>query len=115
TGGVISTTGIAGLTLGGGIGWTMGKFGMAVDNLTSAEIVTADGQVRTASDDDDPDLFWAIRGGGGNFGVATSFEYQAHPLSTILGGLIAFPLPDAQKIFDFYRDFTVEVPDQLTT
>jgi FAD/FMN-containing dehydrogenase len=115
TGGVISTTGIAGLTLGGGIGWTMGKFGMAVDNLTSAEVVTADGQVRTASADDEPDLFWAIRGGGGNFGVATSLEYQAHPLSTILGGLIAFPLPDAQKLFDFYRDFTVDLPDDLTT
>src|SRR5689334_6269688 len=84
TGGVISTTGIAGLTLGGGLGWLMGKYGMAIDNLESAEVVLADGRVVTASEDDDADLFWAIRGGGGNFGVATSFEYRAHPVDTIL-------------------------------
>jgi FAD/FMN-containing dehydrogenase len=115
TGGVISSTGIAGLTLGGGLGWTMAKYGMAVDNLTSAEIVTADGQVRTASADDDPDLFWAVRGGGGNFGVASSFEYEVHPLSNVLAGLIAFPLADAPKIFDFFRDFTIDLPDDLLT
>ena len=81
TGGVVSTTGIAGLTLGGGIGWLMPKYGLAVDNLLSAEIVTADGQVFTASAEEHPDLFSALRGGGGNFGVVTSFEYQLHQVS----------------------------------
>jgi FAD/FMN-containing dehydrogenase len=115
TGGVVSTTGIAGLTLGGGLGWLMGKYGMAVDNLRSAEVVTADGQVRTASAGEDADLLWALRGGGGNFGVATSFEYDAHPLSDIFGGIIAYELGDAAKVFDFYRDFTASSPDELTT
>jgi FAD/FMN-containing dehydrogenase len=113
TGGVISTTGIAGLTLGGGIGWLMGKYGMAIDNLRSVEIVTADGQIRTASAEVEPDLYWAVRGGGGNFGVTSSFEYDAHPLSTVFGGIIAFDLPDAPKVFDFYREFTSASPDEL--
>src|SRR5580692_4462475 len=91
TGGVISTTGIAGLTLGGGLGWLMGKYGMAVDNVRSVELVTAEGEIRTASAEEDTDLYWAVRGGGGNFGVASSFEYDAHPVSTVYGGLIAFP------------------------
>jgi hypothetical protein len=112
TGGVISTTGIAGLTLGGGLGWLMGKYGMAVDNLRSAEVVLADGRVVTASEDDDPDLFWAIRGGGGNFGVATSFEYEAHPLETVLGGIAAHPLDAAIEVFDEYRQFTKSLPDE---
>jgi len=114
TGGVISTTGIAGLTLGGGLGWLMGKYGMAIDNLESAEIVLADGRVVTASEADDPDLFWAIRGGGGNFGVATSFEYRAHPLDMIYGGIAAHPLGAAGDVFDFYRQFTKSMPDELT-
>ena len=114
TGGVVSTTGIAGLTLGGGVGWLMGKHGMAIDNLRSVELVTADGEIRTASADEDADLFWALRGGGGNFGVASSFEYEAHPLSTVFGGIIAFDLPDAAKVFDFYRDFTAECPDEVS-
>jgi FAD/FMN-containing dehydrogenase len=113
TGGVISTTGIAGLTLGGGIGWLMGKYGMAIDNLRSVEIVMADGEIRTASAEVEPDLYWAVRGGGGNFGVTSSFEYDAHPLSTVFGGIIAFDLPDAPKVFDFYRDFTAGSPDEL--
>src|SRR6516164_2112770 len=85
TGGVVSTTGIAGLTLGGGEGWLMGKYGLTVDNLLAAEVVTADGEVLIASDQENQDLFWALRGGGGNFGVVTSFEYQAPPMSTVYG------------------------------
>ena len=115
TGGVVSTTGIAGLTLGGGIGWLMGKYGMAIDNLRSVEIVMADGEIRTASAEVEPDLYWAVRGGGGNFGVTSSFEYDAHPLSTVFGGIIAFDLPDAPKVFDFYRDFTSSSPDELVS
>ena len=80
TGGVVSSTGIAGLTLGGGLGWLMGKHGLALDNLLSVELVTAEGKVLRTSKDEEPDLFWAVRGGGGNFGVATSFEYQLHPV-----------------------------------
>jgi hypothetical protein len=114
TGGVISTTGIAGLTLGGGLGWLMGKYGMAIDNLESAEVVLADGRVVTASDADDADLFWAIRGGGGNFGVVTSFEYRAHPVDTIFGGIAAHALASAGEVFDFYRQFTKSLPDELT-
>jgi FAD/FMN-containing dehydrogenase len=115
TGGVISTTGVAGLTLGGGLGWLMGKYGLSIDNLRSAEIVTADGQIRTASDGDDPDLLWALRGGGGNFGVVSSFEFEAHPLSTVYGGVIAFDLSDTAKVFDFFREFTADSPDELVT
>jgi hypothetical protein len=114
TGGVISTTGIAGLTLGGGLGWLMGKYGMAIDNLESAEVVLADGQVVTASDAEEPDLFWGIRGGGGNFGVVTSFEYRAHPVDMIFGGIAAHPLAAAGDVFDFYRQFTKDLPDELT-
>ncbi|MEJ2131065.1 MAG: FAD-binding oxidoreductase, partial [Gammaproteobacteria bacterium] len=89
TGGVVSSTGVAGLTLGGGLGWLMGKYGLAADNLVSAEIVTATGDVLMASADSEPDLFWAIRGGGGNFGVAASFEFQVYPVGpTVIGGLV---------------------------
>ena len=115
TGGVVSTTGIAGLTLGGGLGWLMGKYGMAIDNVRSAEVVTADGQVRTAGADDDADLFWAVRGGGGNFGAAVSIEYDAHPLSMVVGGILAWPLADAPKVIDYYRDFTSTAADEMTT
>jgi FAD/FMN-containing dehydrogenase len=115
TGGVISSTGVAGLTLGGGLGWLMGKYGMAVDNLRSVEIVTPDGQIRTASADEEPDLFWAVRGGGGNFGVVTSFEFDAQPLSMVYGGLVAFDLADAQQVGDLYAEFTPGNPDELTT
>jgi hypothetical protein len=113
--GTVSTTGIAGLTLGGGIAWLMGKHGMAVDNLLSAEVVLASGEVATASDETDPDLFWAIRGGGGNFGVVTSFEYRAHPLATVLGGPVLHPLAAAPRLFSFYRGFAAELPDELST
>lgn len=113
--GVVSSTGIAGLTLGGGIAWLMGKHGMAVDNLLSAEVVLASGEVVTASDDTDPDLFWALRGGGGNFGVVTSFEYRTHPLASVLGGPVLHPLAAAPQLFPFYREFAADLPDDLST
>ena len=114
TGGVVSSTGIAGLTLGGGEGWLMGKHGLTVDNLLAAEVVTADGQVVVASAEHHQDLFWALRGGGGNFGVAASFEYQAHPLATVYGGMVAHPVSRAREVFGFYREFTQAAPDELT-
>ncbi|MGE5135746.1 MAG: FAD-binding oxidoreductase [Gemmatimonadota bacterium] len=114
TGGVVSSTGIAGLTLGGGEGWLMGKHGLTIDNLLAVEVVTADGQILTASARQNQDLFWALRGGGGNFGVATAFEYQAHPVSTVYGGLVAHPVSRAREAFGFYRDLTQTAPDELT-
>jgi FAD/FMN-containing dehydrogenase len=113
--GVVSSTGIAGLTLGGGIAWLMGKHGMAIDNLLSAEVVLASGEVVTASEVTDPDLFWALRGGGGNFGVVTSFEYRTHPLAGVLGGPVLHPLTAAPQLFSFYRDFAADLPDELST
>jgi FAD/FMN-containing dehydrogenase len=115
TGGVVSTTGIAGLTLGGGIGWLMGKYGLALDNLQSVELVTAEGQVLRASAEENQDLFWAVRGGGGNFGVVSSFEYRLFPVGpTVSGGLIAYPFECAREMLRFYRDFTVSIPDEHT-
>jgi FAD/FMN-containing dehydrogenase len=113
TGGVVSTTGVGGLTLGGGLGWLMRKHGLACDNVLAVEIVTADGQVRRASATENPDLFWAIRGGGGNFGVVTSFEFRLHPMSTIYGGMLVFPGPRAPEILRRYRDLASEAPDEL--
>jgi FAD/FMN-containing dehydrogenase len=115
TGGVVSTTGIAGLTLGGGLGWLMGKYGLALDNLRSVELVTAEGQVVRTSKDEQADLFWAVRGGGGNFGVATSFEYRLQPVGpTITGGLVAHPFDRARQVLRFFRDFTASLPDEFT-
>ena len=114
TGGVVSTTGIAGLTLGGGYGWLQGKYGLAIDNLASVEVVTADGGVVRASEEDNADLFWALRGGGGNFGVATSFTFRLHPVSTVFGGLIAYPVGAADEVLDAYRRVTEGAPDELT-
>ena len=114
TGGAISTTGIAGLTLGGGLGWLMGIHGLAADNLLSVELVNADGTVLNVTAESDPDLFWALRGGGGNFGVATSLEYRLHPLSEVVGGLVAHPFEAARDVLHFYREFTQSVPDELT-
>jgi FAD/FMN-containing dehydrogenase len=115
TGGVVSTTGIAGLTLGGGLGWLMGKHGLALDNLRSVEIVTAEGKVLRASKEENSDLFWAVRGGGGNFAIATSFEYQLHPVGpTVTGGLIAFSFDRARDVLKFFRDRTVSLPDEHT-
>jgi len=114
TGGVVSTTGIAGLTLGGGLGWLMGKYGMAVDNVRSVELVDAEGRILTADEKENPDLYWGLRGGGGNFGVATSFEFDAHPVSMVYGGLAAFALPDAPKLWEFFSEFAADAPDELT-
>lgn len=114
TGGAISTTGIAGLTLGGGLGWLMAKYGLAADNLLSVELVTADGEILNVTAESDPDLFWALRGGGGNFGVAASFEYQLHPLRMVVGGLIAHPVEAAGDLLRFYRDALADCPDDLT-
>ncbi len=115
TGGVISTTGVAGLTLGGGLGWLMGRFGMASDNLVSVELVTADGDVLQVSEETEPELFWGLRGGGGNFGIAASFEFEAHPLDTILGGIVAYPLADAVRVFAAYQEITANPPDELVS
>ena len=113
--GINSTTGIAGLTLGGGFGWLSRKHGMTVDNLESAEVVTAAGQVVRASAKDHPDLFWALRGGGGNFGVVTDFEFRLHPLGPdVLTGLIVFPIAEAKAVLRQYDDFVAKAPDDLT-
>lgn len=115
TGGVVSTTGIGGLTLGGGLGWLMSKHGLALDNLVSVDLVTADARVATASGERDPDLFWAIRGGGGNFGVAASLEYRLHPVGpTVVGGLVAHPVSSARDVLRFYRDCVAGLPDEMT-
>lgn len=114
TGGVVSTTGIAGLTLGGGVGWLMGKHGLALDNLVAAEVVTASGEILAASEKDNPDLFWALRGGGGNFGVVTWFEYRLHPVGQMTSGLVAHPFERAREVLRLYRDSTRSVPDELT-
>ncbi len=114
TGGLITSTGIAGLTLGGGLGWLMRKHGLACDNLVSADVVTADGRMLTASAEENPDLFWGVRGGGGNFGVVTSFEYRLHPVGPVLAGLLIHPLPVARNILRSYCDFCREAPDELT-
>jgi FAD/FMN-containing dehydrogenase len=114
TGGVVSSTGIAGLTLGGGLGWLMGKYGLALDNLRSVELVTAEGEVLRTGEDEHPDLFWAVRGGGGNFGIATSFEYQLHQVGPMItGGLVAHPFDRARDVLRFFRDTTASMPDEL--
>ena len=113
TGGMISHTGIAGLTLGGGFGLLCRKFGLAIDNLISADIVTADGRLRTVSATQEPDLFWAIRGGGGNFGIVTSFEYQLHQVGPMLAGLIAYPLPQALQVLRGLHEVMSGAPDEL--
>jgi FAD/FMN-containing dehydrogenase len=110
--GVVTHTGVGGLTLGGGIGWVMRKHGLSIDNLLSADVVTADGAVVRASDDKNPDLFWGIRGGGGNFGVVTSFEFRAAPVGpTVLAGPVYWAMEDAPDVLRFYRDFIENAPD----
>jgi FAD/FMN-containing dehydrogenase len=115
TGGVISTTGIAGLTLGGGLGWLMAKHGLAMDNLVSAEIVTASGDILRTSKDENADLFWGLQGGGGNFGAVSWLEYRLHPVGTVTSGLIAHPFDRARDVLKFFREITSAVlPDDLT-
>lgn len=114
TGGTISDTGIAGLTLGGGLGWLMCKHGTASDNLISAEIVTAKGEFLQADKDNNPNLFWAIRGGGGNFGIVTLFKYQLHRVGpTVMAGMILYPMDQAKEVMQNYRDYTRTAPDEL--
>jgi FAD/FMN-containing dehydrogenase len=114
TGGAVSGTGIAGYTLGGGLGWLMGKYGLAADNLLAVELVTVEGDVLRVDRASHPDLFWALRGGGGNYGVATSFTYRLHPLRTIVGGLIAHRIEAAPALLRFYRDAVADASDDLT-
>jgi FAD/FMN-containing dehydrogenase len=113
--GVVSVTGIAGLTLGGGLGWLNGRYGLACDNLIAAEVVTADGQFLQVSQDEHPDLFWALRGGGGNFGVVTSFVYRLHPVGPVLAGAISYPWAAAPEILRFHDQFMASAPDELST
>ena len=115
TGGQISHTGIAGLTLGGGIGWLMRKYALTCDNLIAAEVVTADGRTVHASAGENADLFWGLRGGGGNFGIVTRFSYQLHPVSFVYGGLLAYPLPLGKQVLQSLRTYLPSVPDELTT
>jgi FAD/FMN-containing dehydrogenase len=114
TGGIVSHTGVGGLTLGGGIGWLMRKHGLSCDNLLSADVVSADGAFLKASQTENADLFWGLKGGGGNFGVVTSFEYRLHAVGpTVLAGMLLYPMDDAPEVLAFLRDFLVEAPDQL--
>jgi FAD/FMN-containing dehydrogenase len=107
------TVGIAGLTLGGGLGWLSGKHGAICDNLLSASLVTVDSRSIVTSAESNADLFWAIRGGGGNFGIATSFEYRLHPLSEVLAGVLTYPFQEARQVLRFYREFMAAAPDEL--
>jgi FAD/FMN-containing dehydrogenase len=114
--GSVTHTGLAGLTLGGGFGWLMRKYGLTIDQLESVELVTADGEVMHASEALNPDLFWGVRGGGGNFGIVTEFEYRLHPIGpTVLSGLLLWPLDDGPKVARFYRDWADSAPDEMTT
>jgi len=113
TGGIVSTTGIGGLTLGGGIGYLSRGFGLSLDNLLSADVVTADGRFLVASARENADLFWALRGGGGNFGVVTSFEFQLHPVKDIFAGIFFYPLERVRDVLEFYRDYVETAPEEM--
>ena len=116
TAGVVSDTGIAGLTLGGGMGRLARKYGLSCDNLLSVDIVTANGRFLTASATENEDLFWGVRGGGGNFGIITSFEYRLHPVGPlVLGGFVRHPVSKATEVLKFYEEFSGSAPDELTT
>ena len=113
--GTVSDTGIAGLTLGGGFGWLMRKYGLACDNLISVDVVTADGRLVTASTQENSDLFWGVRGGSGNFGIVTSFEYRLHPIGKVLAGMVIHPYSRAKEVLQFHQRFTSAAPEELTT
>ena len=114
TTGTVAGTGLAGLTLGGGLGWLMGKYGLTIDNLLSVDMITVDGRVLRASATEHPDLFWGVRGGGGNFGIATAFEFQLHPVGPLLAGKVVYPMSRARAVLRFYREYTSSLPDELT-
>jgi FAD/FMN-containing dehydrogenase len=114
TTGTVGGTGLAGLTLGGGLGWFMGKYGLTIDNLLSVDLVTADGSMLRASASEHPDLFWGVRGGGGNFGIVTAFEFQLHPVGQVLAGKVVYPMERAREVLRFYREYTSAAPDDLT-
>ena len=114
--GIVTHTGIAGLTLGGGTGWIMRKYGLTIDNLQSVDLITADGELVKANDKENPDLFWGVRGGGGNFGIVTEFEYRLNPLGPqVMAGPIFWPMEEAPKVLHFYRDWIADCPDELMT
>jgi len=114
--GIVTHTGLAGLTLGGGIGWLMRKHGLTIDQLLSVELITAEGEVVVASESENADLFWGVRGGGGNFGVVTEFEFRLNPVGpTVLAGPVFWPMEDAPKVLRFYREWIAEAPDELMT
>lgn len=115
TGGTDATTGIAGLTLGSGLGWLAGKYGLACDNLLSVDLVTADGRFLKVSATENADLFWGVRGGGGNFGVVTFFAYRLHPVSSVLAGPVLYPFAKAKEVLRFYAGFSRAIPDELNT
>jgi FAD/FMN-containing dehydrogenase len=113
--GIVTDTGVAGLTLGGGLGWLHRAWGLTIDNLVSADVVTADGKLLSASKDENDDLFWALRGGGGNFGIVTSFEFQCRKFGpTALAGIVMHPIDRAREVLDFYREYTASAPDEVT-
>ena len=114
TGGIVTHTGVAGLTLGGGLGHLMRKFGLTIDSLRSCDVVTADGEFMVANEERNAELFWALRGGGGNFGIVTSFEFDLHPLGpTVLAGMLAYPMDEAPEVLRFFRDFVADAPDEV--
>jgi FAD/FMN-containing dehydrogenase len=114
--GIVTTTGLAGLTLGGGIGWLMRKFGLTIDNLLSVDLVTADGEYLKASEEQNAELFWGVRGGGGNFGIVTEFEFRLHPVGPeLVAGPVFWPMEDSPQVLRFYRDWIAEAPDELMT
>ena len=115
TGGYIGTTGVAGLTLGGGLGWMVRKHGLALDNLLSADVVTADGRLLTASAGENGELFWGLRGGGGNFGIVTSFEFRVHPAGMVWAGVVMHPLSKGREVLQYWREFETTAPEELTT
>src|SRR4029453_5323281 len=114
--GIVTHTGLAGLTLGGGIGWLERKYGLTIDQLRSVDVVTAEGEFVTAGEDDNADLFWGVQGGGGNFGIVTEFEFRLNPVGpTILAGPVMWAMEDSPRVLRFYREWIKEVPDELTT